>query len=503
MKKVFQPVPGRFDLFLHIESRARSMVIMFFLWLNILLQGLAHAQGVPYDPDAIHDAVTEDGITIKIYHYRPAKSEPFRTNGSPVLLFPGILQNSSQYLSCSPEEVKEDYANTELPEVLPDWALAKRTKGNAVETACEPVLEKYIREDPMKIWSLAHYLWIKGYDPWFANYRGTGRGSMRSGGEKTLMTLDTWGTLDAPAAIEKVRDLTGKDLYIGGHSTGSFVSYIYLQGCIMDHFGWCNKALAYKMAAKLGFQPHVRGSSDLAAQRNSFIRGWIAIDPAGSPPLPSSLDKPGLWKLVGSDVYLSADDLAETLLGKVPVDIFTRVNEGMFSFINEKAIDNPEKEDPENIFSYLNFWNTENMDTFMGDLTARYALSGASIRLLGQYMDCGLNSTIREFWKNGFKNKDKVRGPAPDPGHDGYYYYTEHMDRITVPMMACLSESPSLVDADAVYRDIIARKTAHDLDEWFVLEGTAHFDLAAGKKSPCEVFPRIGDWLDRVEASYK
>ena len=247
--------------------------------------GVSQAAGVVYDPAAIISATTDDNVTIKIYHYRPATSEPFR-KGSPVLLFPGILQNSSQYLSSTPPENSADYSKTTLPDPLPDWAIAKDANGDPLYYGNgEPVLEKYINADHMKIWSLAHYLWIKGYDVWLANYRDTGRGAMRSSGtyKETLTTLDTWGALDAAAAIAKVQQLTGKKIYIGGHSTGSFAAYIYLQGCYIDYFGWSNKNLAYRTANGLGYQPHVKNSTALAVQRNAAIKGWIALDPAGVP----------------------------------------------------------------------------------------------------------------------------------------------------------------------------------------------------------------------------
>jgi len=137
----------------------------------------------------------------------------------------------------------------------------------------------------------------------------------------------------------------------------------------------------------------------------------------------------------------------------------------------------------------------------MGDLTARYATAGFTIRCFGQYMDNGLHATTREFWKNGLENQNLAKGPEPDPGNDGYYYYSAHMDRITVPMIACLSDSGSLVDPLTVYEDIISKKAPSSLDEWYTISGTAHFDVAAGRKSPGEVFPRIGAWLDKVEAA--
>jgi hypothetical protein len=497
MKPLHRPV------FQIIGNRHFYGIILALLSLALSL-GVSHAGGIPYDPSGIYEATTDDHVTIKLYRYRPDTTEPFRTRGTPVLLMPGILQNIAQYLACSPDEVKGSYAGTVLPEIIPDWAMEKDVNGRPVYKNGIPVLEKHIRKDPMRIWSIAHYLWIRGYDPWFANYRGTGRGDMHSGGDASHATIDTWGALDTAAAIDKVWSLTGKSLYIGGHSTGSYVCYIYLQGCTIDHFGWRNKALAYSVASRLGYQPHVRGNSSLAAERNARVRGWIAIDPAGTPPLPSMLDAPFWWSLVGSELYLPMDAIGENLLGpSVNVNTLSSMTTTMFGYVYTMDTRLSDKGERNNFFSYLNFWYPDNMDSCMGDLTARYALSGTCIRTLGPFMDNGLNIVNREFWKNGYENRNLKKAPTPAPGHDGYYYYSEHMNLVTVPMIACLSDSGALVDPNLAYEFIISRKTHHPLDESHVIPHTGHFDVAAGKKSPNDVFPRIGAWLDRVEATYR
>ena len=74
---------------------------------------------------------------------------------------------------------------------------------------------------------------------------------------------------------------------------------------------------------------------------------------------------------------------------------------------------------------------------------------------------------MREFWKNGFLNKLRSRPPKPS-FWDSYYYYSDNMDKITVPFISFLADSEGdlldLVDADQIIRDFMNGKTEHDND---------------------------------------
>jgi len=489
--------------FLIQNSRGRRAILSVLVCLSVCLTPrIGQASSVPYDEAGIYYATTDDNVTIMLYRYRPEPAAQFRTKGTPVLLFTGMMQNMNQYLFGTPDVMTKSYGRMEMPETVSDWALEKDPNGNPVYVDGQPVLEKYVKADNMKYYSLAHYLWLKGYDPWLANYRDTGRLNMHSSGdnEKTLTTLDTWSVLDVPAAISKVRQVTGKRLYIGGHSTGGFACYAYLQGCYMDYDGQADKASVYKAAADEGYQRHVKGDPLLALQRNSAVKGFIAIDPAGCPPLPAILDIAPIWLLMSSRFYLPMDYIAQELVQLLSADTVITMEEVMFGAINtwdQYYIDNGMQH---SLWGYLDFWYTENTDPYIGDFIARYATSGCSVRIFSHYMDNGLHDVTREFWMNGIENKGRVIGPKPDPGNDGYYYYSENMSRITVPIIACLSDSGSLVAPLTVYEDVISKKTASPLDEWYTITGTAHFDVANGRKTPGEVFPKIGAWLDKVEA---
>jgi len=479
-----------------------TLVLAFCLGMSVMPQS-AMSSSVPYDPQGIYSTPADDGTTIMLYRYRPDANSAFRSHGTPVLLFTGIVENMNQYLSCTPEVMRNSYSRLILPETVADWAIVKDAQGKALYQDGQPVLEPYIQADKMRYYSMAHYLWLLGYDPWFANYRDTGRLNLRSQGDNkcTLNTLDSWATLDVPAAIAKVKSITGKRLYIGGHSTGGLVSYAYLQGCYLDYNNQADKTAFYKAAAEEGYQPHVKADPLLAIARNVDIKGFIALDPAGRPPLPSYLNTDIFWSLMSSRFYLPLDVASQSLFQLFPTEVTVTVEQVLFGAINTwdqiylmNGMEN-------SLFGYLDFWYMQDTNRYMQDFMARYVLSGCSVRCLAQYMDLGLNQTIREFWMNGVENQGTIIPPTPDPGHDGYYYYSEHMDRVTIPIIACLSDSGSLVNPLYAYQDIISKKTPHDLDEWYTITGTAHVDLVIGKKTPSEVFPKVGAWLAKVEAA--
>jgi hypothetical protein len=452
----------------------RKVVTTFLLLCSciFILPGNAKAA------DGLFSAVTADGLTLKMKRYRPTPDTQFNTGGQPVLLFPGIVCNMNQFLLHTPEGKEKDYGDMTLPEPLADWA-----EGDA-----------FIEEDPMLYYSIAHYLWTQGYDPWFANYRGTGRGEFRSDKGSNYTTLDVWVALDAPACVAKVRAVTGKAPVVGGHSTGGLVAYLYLQGTKLD-------------IAQLGsdYIPHVQSDPELAKKRNSETRGLLLLDPGCIPPLPKLIDQYSIWYVTGQPVYLDLDGLMEKFVNPlIPHgDIISQTISAVFGMITYKH--ELYKSLPEwayfyelDIFGFLNVWIVDNTDPCVEDYFARYCVSGSCMRALTQYGDNSLRNVMRESWKNGIENKDIVIGPTPDRGRDGYYYYDEHMDLITAPAFALFSDAGALVNSQQVETVFFGRKTRHELDEWYQMENTAHLDVVCGYTTPTIAYPMIGDWLSRL-----
>ncbi|HQP30699.1 MAG TPA: hypothetical protein PLB81_05175 [Deltaproteobacteria bacterium] len=423
--------------------------------------------------DGLYTATTDDGVTLKMLRYRPSTDAPFRTGGQPVLLFPGILTSMNQYLAHTPAGREDNYRDLALPIPLEDWAKD----------------DPYIQMDHMRYYSLAHYLWLKGYDAWFCNYRGTGHGEFKS--EKgddpyNLTTLDVWGIMDTGPCIDKVRAVTGKDPFIGGHSTGGFVCYAYLQGAYFD-------PAELKAGFKAGYLPHVKSDPLLAAVRNAQIKGFIAIDPGIQPAIPQWADFDLMWMIVGLPIYLDFDALITNLVNPlVPDDLITFALDAIFGTVNTLA-----REDVEPyVTPYLNFWDMSNTDPNIADFYGRSCATSTTMRCISGWVDRGVNQCAREHWKNGIENKDKLGG-EPRASNDGYYYYEDYMYLMRVPTIAVLNATDAMVNAENVIEKIFDAKTKHPGDVYYVIPGTAHADIPLGLNAPSDVFPKIGDWLDQ------
>jgi hypothetical protein len=487
--------------------RSRFLLLLLLLPLAgmlLMTPSPGRASTVPLNAKGIYSTTADDGSTIMLYRYAPytTGTPAFRTSGTPILLFTGIVENMNQYMACTPWDLKLNYSTVYVPPLAlaPSWA--KTSTGRDWET--------YIKADKMRYYSLAHYLWLQGYDVWLANYRDTGRAPMRSQGPnpRAMDTLDTWATLDTPAAIAKVNAVTGKRMFIGGHSTAGLVSYAYLQGCYLDYGNAetaAEKRAYYQLCYALGHQPHVKADAALAKTRNASIRGYIGLDPAGMPPLPTLIDLYPIWTALSSKLYLPLDDVSVYLLQSLPGVILIPAEVMIFGAINvaDAVTRAAGVGDVDNLFKYLDLWRMVDTDPCVADFMARFGLSGVALRGLGQYMDNGLHQTIREHYLNGFENAystDFFMGPTPNPGKDGYYYYTLNMSRMTVPMIVFSSTQGSLVTPQATWDTIVSKKSPTKYDKWYVLSNTAHVDLVLGRKMTTTLFPQLGSWLKTVNA---
>ncbi|MEN6476074.1 MAG: hypothetical protein ABFD81_18815 [Syntrophaceae bacterium] len=451
-----------------MRFRTRSWLVVWFTVFVLL------GVSLPAAADDVYAVTTADGITLKMLRYRPSPEAPFRENAQTVLLFHGILCNMNVYLEHTPEENEKNYAKIVLPSPLATWAR----------------IDPYIKADPLRYYSLAHYLWIKGYDVWLANFRGTGRGELKSDRGSTLHANDVWGVLDVDPCVKKVIAETGIAPFIAGHSTGGFACQAYLQGTYFD-------PAELEDGYKSGYIPHVKSDPNLAAERNRLVKGYIALVPGTTPWIPGKIDKNCMWKKFGRADYWDIEQLMTKRINPLTKKCNT-VAWFVDWFFNDINADDLRPDTRGYWTPYLNFWNMGNCNPFVTDFFAKYGSGSVLVRGLGQWGDIGLYHRMREFWKNGAENKDVVKGPKPDPGNDGYYYYDEHMPLLSAPTLAILSYAGAFSAADDTIKLLMQAKTSDPFDMYYFIPNSAHVDILCGLNAPYLTFPYISDWLDKV-----
>ncbi len=405
-----------------------------------------------------YTARTADGVDLAMKRYRPDEKASFRKAGQPIILTAGIMANINCFDIYTPEG--KTY-NIELPSPLADWAAH----------------DKYIKKDPMRYYSLAHYLWNQGYDVWLANYRGMGRDPYVSGGA-TGYSIDDCGIYDVPALVEKVYQVTRKHPIWLGHSMGSSMAYMYLEGAKYGE----------------GDNPHVVSDPALVAERNNgkgpqSIKAFVDLDGPEGTAGAFMPDSELLWNLfytpwyfdVRSALVFAGDWLAgPAFIGEqFAWTFYLLFGTPDLGMLNTLFMANPSNIDP-NVMAYE-----------MG-----YAVDGASTRTFGMFEDWGVNKKCREDYLNGPENAATATPPKPAPG-DGYYYYSDNLSKITLPALVLADNTNDITNPDDI-KYFYLNKGRNPRDVFIRVPNTAHVDLYCGLNGPTYTFQEIGKWLKKL-----
>jgi len=302
-------------------------------FLLICLFQLTGCGGSSQEIDGFYQAHTKDGVALGMRRYRPSSDHQYRA-GRPVLLLPGIVNNINQFDVRSPLGKPYGY---QLPADAPAWAQNDST----------------IAQDNIKFFSMAHYLYLRGYDVWMANFRGVGRDAYASESGHNNTNLDVWCLLDFPVAVEKVVQVTGKKPVIGGFSTGALCAYQYLQGATLNA----------DIVQQGKYIPHVTASDALAWERNQKVAGFIGLDPAGSPKLAyhGIINSPLGWGLLTQNAKVDLDKVLPVALSLLPPVVLAGATDLLFKTISNLASAFPAfLPSWADLFGALNIWSTGN-----------------------------------------------------------------------------------------------------------------------------------------------
>ncbi len=389
-----------------------------------------------------------------------------REGAQPVILMPGMACNFDFFDTHTPDGVTYD---EQLPADLAGWAEGDTYLSDA---------------DPMRYYSLAYYLWTSGYDVWMANYRGQGRDEVRSGGA-TGYAIDELGIYDMPAIISKVREVTGQKPVWIGHSMGGVMANMYLEGCRFANMDDADSSVVSDPA--------------LAAERNDgdgpqALKAYIPVDgpsyPCGDIPwliakllyvalyVPWNLDiRPitaNLGGLVASPVLALEEIFRQVWAGFGYPDLFLPLN-------------------------FLPCFVPGNLDANLASYFITYGADGFSSRAVVQFLDACDNGKMREDYRNGTFNWWRLFPPEPAAG-DGYYYYSDHLDAISLPTFVLIDATRDITNPEDV-KAVYDLKTRNAHDDYYVVPNSAHADIVMGFSAPSDMFPRIGAWLKSLEAT--
>jgi len=429
-----------------------SLVLALLICLTLLPVLPAQAAR---DPEK-YTAHTADGVDLAMKHYRPGNTAGFHKGAQPIVLMPGIICGFNYYDVRTPQGEKYDL---QLPAQLAPWAEGDR----------------YIKGDPMRYYSLAHYLWLQGYDVWMANYRGVGREPYQSGGG-TGYSLDDLGIYDVPAIVEKVYEVTGKHPIWLGHSMGATMAYIYLQGAKYGE----------------GDNPHVISDPALVDERNNgdgaqSIKAFVDLDGPIVPFTGHLCDNYPMWAILYWPWFLNLRPLTAEYGGYL-ADPFMSIIDTGWEVAQAYGIP-----DLDLIGAFLCI-DKNNLDPAVGSYLIKYVLDGFSSRTFGQYFDASAHGTLREDYING--NYDLIP-PEPSQG-DGYYYYSDHLDKIKLPALVLADPRTDVTNPDDVKKFYLG-KTRTSLDAYMKVPNGAHLDMVCGLNAPTFTFPEVGKWLKNIE----
>ena len=408
--------------------------IIILLSLFLLLISVTPAVASETAPSDKYTAITEDGVELAMKRYRPDEKAGFRKNGQPIILTPGLACNFN-FLDVHTPPGKT--YNVQLPSPLASWARR----------------DPYVKKDPLRYYSLPHYLWLQGYDVWLANYRGMGREPYASGGADKPYTCSDYGIYDVPAFVEKVYEVTGKHPVWGGHSMGAAMAYIYLEGATYDG----------------GDRTRVVFDPALSAERNGgdgeqSLKAFIDLDgpmaAAGSPSdnLADTSSFPAFLDVRSMTESLAADWAEPTYYVLQLIWAFYQMlGYPDLGLLNILLVENPNNLDPK-LVAYV-----------MG-----YAGDGISGGLIAAMM--------------GNMQGDSANGGSP---------YADNLAKITLPALVVADGTRDLTNPEDIQK-IYTGKTRNPADAFITIPNSSHADLVMGLSAPTALYPEIGKWLRKL-----
>ena len=324
---------------------------------------------------------------------------------------------------------------------------------------------------------LARFLSSRGWDVWLFNWRGAGRGPLRSAlppGQRRW-SADELIVEDLPAIVARVRRATGERPYLIGHSLGGMSIAAWLCG-------------ATKIDAH-DVKKGVRIDIGDARRRNAEVRGAVFL----SAPARLSWSEGRRPKEMTRLAEIGRAPLRLLLPARIPLsDLNGSLGDGDGSSLLEKTGDR--------IQSLLDsiFGKTSWSALAFGPRTGRRArdllrkMRGGVLGDTSEDLLLQLAAGAREgTWPSW-------RGP-PDARVD----YAAHYHNITTAVLAAVGSEDRIADSSVIRSELIDRLGSEDRKA-LVIDGYGHSDITLDASAHVDVFTPVESWLrSRMPAAGK
>lgn len=327
--------------------------------------------------------------------------------------------------------------------------------------------------------SLAGFLARRGYDVWCLNFRGVGRGKLRSGGNPDH-SFDDLVALDLPAAVRAVRKTTRRRPFLIGHSQGGMVALAWLQGVERV------RVPVRRRGERIVRQPRMRASARLRRERTRAVRGVVAI---GSParftwPGHRRVRPRSAWDRNLALAYLSRSptaNLATRLLPAIEPQRASAFLGRVLARLPKRLARRSLRRLSRSRSSLLRIWlRPGSTDPRVLSAALQRAVGPHSAKVGRQFLDGIRTGDMRELHV-----RDALRRP---------YSYAAGMRRVQAPVLWIAGSRDKLANDEAI---AAAVKVLPSRDKTYLPTGHGHIDLVLGDEAPRTVWAPIARWLDR------
>jgi pimeloyl-ACP methyl ester carboxylesterase len=316
--------------------------------------------------------------------------------------------------------------------------------------------------------ALAQFLSAKGWDVWLFNWRGGGRGDLRSTlpeGEESW-SADELIVEDLPAIIAHVRKTTGKKPHLVGHSLGGMSIAAYLAGATKIDEDDVKKG--------------VRIDVDLARRRNAEISGAVLLSaptslawPDGEPPTAlNRLAKLGRGPLrVLLPARISVSSLNGSTGGDGDSNLLEKTGDQVLKLL-EKILGNS---------------NWASLAVSQGNKhRAKSVLKKLRGGVLGDTSDDLLLQLAAGIRAGSFLSWRGDEASRVD--------YTSHYGNITAPLLSITGSEDRIATRVALRTDLLNR-IGSKVKKGLEIPGFGHSDITLAPDSHVHVFPHVEAWL--------